>query len=40
MAGNSAMLEESIRGYYGGMLQLGATTFYEEFDPKKAVVST
>ena len=36
MAGNSAMLEESIREYYGGMLQLGATTFYEEFDPKKS----
>lgn len=36
MAGNSVMLEESIRGYYGGMLRLGATTFYEEFDPKKS----
>lgn len=31
--GNPALLEASIRDYYGGMLATGATTLYEEFDP-------
>ena len=32
-AGNDAGLEDSIREYFGGMLKLGATTLYEQFDP-------
>lgn len=35
MEGNTAMLEASLRDYYGKMLELDATTFYEEFDPAK-----
>ena len=35
MAGNTKLLEESIRNYYGSMLALGATTLYEEYDPEK-----
>ena len=33
MAGNKELLEKSLREYYGGMLKLGATTLYEEYDP-------
>lgn len=33
MEGNIALLEDSIRNYYGAMIQTGATTLYEEFDP-------
>ena len=33
--GNDAMLEQSLREYYGGMLKEGATTFFEEYDPEK-----
>lgn len=29
------MLECSLREYYGGMLEEGATSFYEEYDPEK-----
>lgn len=32
MAGDYAGCLESIREYYGGMLSLGATTFWEDFD--------
>lgn len=31
--GNLDVLEKAIRSYYGGMLELGATTLYEEYDP-------
>ena len=31
--GNAKLLEESIRIYYGSMLETGATTLYEEYDP-------
>lgn len=34
MAGSSKLLEESIRSYYGSMLETGATTLYEEYDPR------
>ena len=34
--GSGAGLEESIRGYYGAMLKLGATTLYEQFDPTQS----
>lgn len=37
-AGNISLLDASIRDYYGGMLKLGATTFYEEFDTEKTGV--
>lgn len=33
LAGNGTLLEESIRNYYGSMLETGATTLYEEYDP-------
>lgn len=33
-AGNQKLLENSIREYYGEMLKTGATTLYEEYDPK------
>ncbi|MCD8015319.1 MAG: hypothetical protein LUG99_19550 [Lachnospiraceae bacterium] len=33
MEGNMKYLEDSVRDYYGGMLQAGATTLFEEFDP-------
>lgn len=33
LAGNTKLLEESIRQYYGSMLATGATTLYEEYDP-------
>ncbi len=32
--GNERLLEESIRTYYGGMLKHGATSLYEEYNPK------
>ena len=32
-AGQSGILEDSIRSYYGSMLDAGATTLYEEYDP-------
>lgn len=32
--GNGKLLEESIRNYYGSMLATGATSLYEEYDPK------
>lgn len=32
-AGNTKLLEESIRQYYGSMLATGATALYEEYDP-------
>ena len=32
-AGQSGILEDSIRSYYGSMLDTGATTLYEEYDP-------
>lgn len=35
LEGNGTLLEESVRNYYGGMLENGATTLYEEFDPNK-----
>ena len=31
--GNTVLLEQSIREYYGSMLETGATTLYEEYDP-------
>ncbi len=34
MAGDFADSLNTIRAYYGGMLQLGATTFWEDFDLK------
>lgn len=33
LEGNEKLLEESIRQYYGSMLETGATTLYEEYDP-------
>lgn len=33
--GNPWLLEESIRRYYGSMLETGATTLYEEYDPNR-----
>lgn len=33
LAGHSDFLEESIRKYYGSMLNTGATTLYEQYDP-------
>lgn len=33
LEGNGTLLEESIRQYYGSMLETGATTLYEEYDP-------
>lgn len=33
MAGNPEILEKAIRDYYGSMLETGATTLYEEFNP-------
>ncbi len=33
LEGNDRLLEESIRQYYGSMLDTGATTLYEEYDP-------
>lgn len=33
LAGHSDFLEESIREYYGSMLDTGATTLYEQYDP-------
>lgn len=33
---NTGLLEASLRDYFGAMLKLGATTFYEEFDPSKS----
>lgn len=33
--GNTVLLEQSIREYYGSMLETGATTLYEEYDPEK-----
>ncbi len=32
-AGNGKLLEKSLREYYGSMLEQGATTLYEEYDP-------
>ena len=32
-SGNNKLLEHSIRKYYGSMLDTGATTLYEEYDP-------
>lgn len=34
MAGRSDFLEELIRGYYGSMLETGATTLYEQYNPE------
>ncbi|MCI7538079.1 MAG: hypothetical protein MSA51_07610 [Fusicatenibacter saccharivorans] len=34
-AGNGKLLEESIRNYYGSMLESGATTLYEEYNPEQ-----
>ena len=34
-AGNGKLLEESLRKYYGSMLETGATSLYEEYDPDK-----
>lgn len=31
--GNLSLLTDSLRNYYGEMIALGATTFYEQFDP-------
>lgn len=33
--GDKHLLEDSLRNYYGGMLALGATTLYEQYDPKQ-----
>lgn len=33
LMGDSTRLEESLREYYGGMLDLDATTLYEQYDP-------
>lgn len=33
--GNGSLLEDSMRYYYGSMLETGATTLYEQYDPKK-----
>ncbi len=35
LEGNLQYLEDSVRDYYGGMLEAGATTLFEEFDPTK-----
>lgn len=35
LAGNSDFLEKSVREYYGSMLDTGATTLYEQYDPKE-----
>lgn len=35
MEGNTDILEQSIRTYYGSMLETGATTLYEAYDPKQ-----
>lgn len=32
-SGNGEVLEKAIREYYGSMLETGATTLYEEYDP-------
>ena len=32
--GNIEFLEKSLREYYGAMLQMGATTLFEEFNPE------
>jgi len=36
--GNTTLLEQSIREYYGSMVHTGATTLYEEYDPQKSGV--
>ncbi|MBQ7372078.1 MAG: hypothetical protein IJW67_09415 [Blautia sp.] len=36
LAGNSDFLEASIRDYYGSMLETGATTLYEQYDPAQS----
>ena len=33
LMGDGTRLEQSLREYYGGMLELGATTLYEQYDP-------
>lgn len=38
MAGNPEILEKAMRDYYGRMLETGATTLYEEFDPNMSGV--
>ena len=35
-AGRFAQTEEYIKSYWGGMLELGATSFWEQYDPKKS----
>ena len=34
LAGNADILENFICGYYGSMLETGATSLYEQYDPK------
>ncbi|MFV0364511.1 MAG: amylo-alpha-1,6-glucosidase [Suipraeoptans sp.] len=34
-SGNDDIIETLMKEYYGAMLDIGATTFYEEFDPSK-----
>lgn len=34
-AGRFTQTEEYIKSYWGGMLELGATSFWEQYDPKK-----
>lgn len=36
LAGNTDFLEASICDYYGSMLETGATTLYEQYDPKQS----
>lgn len=36
LAGNSSFLESSLRDYYGSMLETGATTLYEQYDPSRS----
>jgi len=37
--GASEQAESLLRGYWGGMIRLGATTFWEVFDPNQHVLS-
>ena len=34
-AGRFTQTEEYMKSYWGGMLELGATSFWEQYDPKK-----
>lgn len=38
LSGNSAFLESNLHDYYGSMLETGATTLYEQYDPAQSGV--